>query len=211
MVEKGRGWWVSPVRLMGMVWDRRRESLEDRIRDFVKRGGKVVAYGAVGGPQQTAYYQSKVVPVDESIGDYDPLRDLVYFAHKYGLKVRVYINVHWFDRNFYESHKDWAQVRADGSPISDLYGEGWSMCVNSPWRDYSFKIIRELAENYEIDALFLDGPAIYGGCCYCKYCQEIFASKYGKEIPKEPDWRSLDWKRFIEFRYESLELSLIHI
>lgn len=205
MGKKRAEWWVSPVRLVGMYWNLKKEDLESAINDFINRGGKVVAYGAIGGPQQVAYYQSKIVQVDKSLGDYDPLEDLTKIAHRYGLKVRVYINVHWFDRNFYEAHKDWAQVKADGDPISDLYGEGWSMCVNSPWRNYSFEIIREIAENYDIDALFLDGPAIYGGCCYCKYCQDLFMKKYGVEIPQEPDWKNLDWKRFIEFRYESME------
>jgi len=198
------GWWISPVRLVGFSWDVKRERIEDAIKRFKDMGGRVIAYGAVGGPEQVAYYQSKVLPVSETIGDTDPMKELTETARKHGLRNRIYVNVHWFDRSFYEKHKDWAQVRADGTPISDLYGEGWSMCVNSPWRDFSFKILDEIARNYPVDAIFLDGPAIYGGCCYCKYCRDLFFEKYGVEIPKEPNWEDINWKRFIEFRYESL-------
>jgi uncharacterized membrane protein len=198
------GWWNSPVRLIGFSWDPKRESIEDAVKRFKERGGKVIAYGAVGGPEQVAYYRSKVLPVSETIGDTDPLKELTEAAKKYGLRTRVYVNFHWFDRNFYEKHKDWAQIKADGAPLSDLYGEGWSMCVNSPWRDFSFKILEEIARNYPVDAIFLDGPAIYGGCCYCKHCRELFFKEYGADIPREPNWEDINWKRFIEFRYESL-------
>jgi len=198
------GWWVSPVRLVGMPWSGKKEDLEEAIKKFKEQGGRIVAYGAVGGPEEVAYYQSRVVPVSKSIGDADPLRDLTEAVHRHGLRSRIYINVHWFDRSFYETHRDWAQVRADGTPISDLYGEGWSMCVNSPWREHSFQIIREIAENYAVDAIFLDGPAIYGGCCYCETCRKLFRGEYGVDIPAEPNWRDLNWKSFIEFRYESM-------
>jgi len=127
------GWWVSPVRLVGMPWSGKREDLEEAIRKFKEQGGRIVAYGAVGGPEEVAYYQSRVVPVSKSIGETDPMKDLTEAARQHGLRSRIYINIHWFDRSFYEVHRDWAQVRADGTPISDLYGEGWSMCVNSPW------------------------------------------------------------------------------
>lgn len=197
-------WWISPVRLMGLAWDRSKESAEDAIKRFKDEGGRVVAYMAVGGPEQIAYYQSRILPVAETIGDADPMKELTEAARKHGLKSRIYINVHWFDRRFYEAHRDWAQIKADGSPISDLYGEGWSMCVNSPWREFSFKIIEEIVRNYTVDAIFLDGPAIYGGCCYCKHCRDLFYRNYGVDIPREPNWENMDWKNFIEFRYESL-------
>jgi DNA-binding MurR/RpiR family transcriptional regulator len=37
------GWWNSPVRLMSFSWDPKRESIEDAVKRFKERGGKVIA------------------------------------------------------------------------------------------------------------------------------------------------------------------------
>ena len=76
--------------------------------------------------------------------------------------------------------------------------------MNSPgYRDWSFQIIRDLAA-YEIDGIFLDGPIFIADGCFCDACRSGFKQRYNADLPKKTDWTNADWKRFIEFRYESI-------
>lgn len=137
--------------------------------------------------------------------DFDYLRSYTPYAHKYGIKVISYLNMHWYSYEFAEKHLDWEQIMSPGQSygrIHPLYGNGTTFCVNSPWRDWAFGLIKE-AMKTGIDGVFLDGPVVFHDCCYCCYCQTKFREKYGKDIPKE-DWRNPLWKIFMEFREDSL-------
>jgi hypothetical protein len=152
-----------------------------------------------GGEKGIFYFKTKIaksVPRD-FFSEYLPE------AHKRGIKVLAYYNVHWINIEFGKEHPEWLQVNADGKIIDNLYGSGNAPCVNSPWREWSFQGIRDLA-SYDIDGIFLDGPIFVPGACYCKSCQEKFRQKHGLELPRKEDWRNPAWRKFIEFRYESI-------
>jgi len=137
--------------------------------------------------------------------DFDSLRSYVPYAHQYGIKLLVYLNMHWFSYDFAKAHPDWEQITSGGDPygkIHPLYGNGTTFCVNSPWRDWAFRLIEETMKT-GVDGVFLDGPVIYPDCCYCSHCQEKFKDRYSREIPKE-DWQDPLWKEFIEFREDSM-------
>jgi len=138
-------------------------------------------------------------------GDFDSLREYLPYARKYGIKLLVYLNMHWYSYDFAAKHPDWEQRIATGESygrVHPLYGNGTTFCINSPWRDWAFALIRETAKT-GVDGIFLDGPVVYPDCCYCKYCQEKFEKRYGKPIPKE-DWLDETWKDFLEFREDSM-------
>lgn len=124
-------------------------------------------------------------------------------AHKRGIKVLAYYNVHWINVEFGREHPEWLQVDVRGRIISNLYGSGNAPCVNSPWREWSLQGIRDLA-SYDIDGIFLDGPIFVPEACYCEKCQEKFRDKYGFKIPRQEDWKNPAWRAFIEFRYNSI-------
>ncbi len=152
-----------------------------------------------GGVKGIFYFKTgtaKEVPRD-FFGEYLPE------AHKRGIKVLVYYNVHWISLAFGEDHPDWLQVNAEGKILDNLYGSGNASCVNSPWREWSFRGIKDLA-SYDIDGIFLDGPIFAPGACYCKSCQEGFKRRYGLELPRREDWKDPAWRKFIEFRYDSI-------
>jgi hypothetical protein len=81
------------------------------------------------------------------------------------------------------------------------------MCVNSPWRDWAFKLIIETAKT-GVDGIFLDGPVVFPGCCHCETCQRLFHEKTGAEIPEKEDWSNPLWKKFMAFREESMAIFL---
>ncbi|MGC8971071.1 MAG: beta-galactosidase trimerization domain-containing protein [bacterium] len=137
--------------------------------------------------------------------DFDSLRSYLPYARKYGIRLLVYLNMHWFSYKFAEDHPGWEQIMSNGEPygkVHPLYGNGTTFCVNSSWRDWAFKLIEETMKT-GVDGVFLDGPVIYPDCCYCESCQKKFKGKYGKDIPKE-DWQDPLWKTFIEFREDSM-------
>lgn len=140
------------------------------------------------------------------LGDFDLVREYVPHAKKYGINVIAYLNMHWFAYSFADQHRDWEQKTADGSSYGrqfPLYGDGTTFCVNSGWRDWSFEMIRE-AMKTGIDGVFLDGPVIFPGCCYCESCRAKFLSEYERDIPENEDWSDPNWIDFVQFRSRSL-------
>ncbi|RLE81441.1 MAG: hypothetical protein DRJ51_03810 [Thermoprotei archaeon] len=125
-------------------------------------------------------------------------------AHAKGLRVFVYVNVHWHDVKELDEHPDWFQVDYDGKIIDDVYGKGLMPCVNSPsWRNYSYGIIRKIAL-LNPDGIFLDGPVFHPRGCYCKYCKELFRKRYGMDPPRKGVIESELHLKFAEFQSDSM-------
>jgi hypothetical protein len=140
------------------------------------------------------------------LGDWDLIREYLPHARKYGIKVLAYLNMHWFSYDFAAQHPGWEQLLADGTPygqVSPLYGGGTTFCVNSGWRDWAMDMIAETMKT-GIDGVFLDGPVVFPGACYCPTCRETFKARYGADIPETEDWSDERWKDFIEFREDSM-------
>ena len=133
----------------------------------------------------------------------DYLKDYLPEAHKQGIKVIVYFNVHCYTKEFGNEHPDWLQLKEDQSPIDDVYGTGMSFCVNSPWREWVFQIVRDLGK-YNIDGIFYDGPIFFASTCYCQSCRELFQAKYNHPLPPKLDKKAPFWKDFIEFQSDSI-------
>ena len=194
------------------------EELRKTYRKAVELGIDIIevrSYTTVrdegGAPDiEYAYFKpSEVLPVYEGLEE-DFLKLQVDIAHKEGLLTRTYLNAHWYGTGFYKRHRDWAQVKADGRPVDNLYGHGYSMCVNTGYRDRMIKLILEVAKR-GVDIIFLDGPAYYPGACYCKACREKFYDLYGEDIPVKENWDNPLWRRFVKFRYKSLREFLVDV
>ena len=152
-----------------------------------------------GGEKGIFYFQTDIA---ESVPR-DFLAEYLPEAHARGIRVLIYYNVHWMQTEFAMRHPEWLQVERDGEIKEDLYGSGCAPCVNSPWRDWSLRGIRDLAR-YDIHGIFLDGPIFVPRGCYCDSCQRLFSNTYGEDLPREEDWGSPVWRDFIDFRYRSL-------
>lgn len=209
-------WWEKPVRMMrldyGADLQRVMETDLDELARWKKEDWNVNCEWVIGTPgiapglgHLTTFNTPKFEKYP-SLGDFDLIRKYLPHAHKHGLKVLAYLNMHWYSYEFGNSHPEWEQRTADGRSygrIRPLYGSGTTMCVNTPWRDWAFRLIQE-ATKTGIEGVFLDGPVVFPGCCYCKSCQEKFEDKYGKPIPAWEDWRNPLWKTFIGFREDSM-------
>jgi Hypothetical glycosyl hydrolase 6/Beta-galactosidase trimerisation domain len=124
-------------------------------------------------------------------------------AKKRGIHVMIYFNVHWYKQSFGKQHPDWVQIKQNGQPLTGVYETGTSFCVNSPYRDWCFQVVRDLCA-YPIEGIFYDGPIFFPETCYCKYCQEKYQKKYGASLPSKKDRRGPEAAKLLAFQAESL-------
>lgn len=199
-------WWRRPLAIADLGIARVDEVLELDAAEIAETK-RLLGFNAEhltcsdvnGGERGIFYFKTEIakdVPRD-FLAEYLPE------AHKRGIRVLIYYNVHWINVDFGKDHLDWLQVNAEGKVIDDLYGSGNAPCVNSPWREWSFRGIRDLA-SYDIDGIFLDGPIFAPGACYCRSCQEEFTCEHIMELPRNEDWKDPAWRDLIEFRYDSI-------
>ncbi|WP_257348947.1 beta-galactosidase trimerization domain-containing protein [Pseudalkalibacillus decolorationis] len=120
-----------------------------------------------------------------------------------GIHPIVYFNVHWLAESLATLHPHWQQHDVHSERIQSAYGTGGYSCINSPFRDYVFQTIRNLAR-YSIKGVFLDGPFYRVEGCYCPSCRELFYFKYKYELP---DWKNCSNSQqndFFNFKRESI-------
>ena len=156
--------------------------------------------GMLGGlDDQHFYFVSQVTAAKNP----DYLRAYMPAAKKGGIRVLIYFNVHWYTMAFVEQHPEWRQIRESGAPIDKVYDTGADFCVNSPWRQWCFQVLRDLAA-YPIDGIFYDGPIFFPDSCYCRWCKEKFRAKYGRDLPSKKNRTGRDFKDLVDFQAASL-------
>ncbi|MCZ2146618.1 MAG: beta-galactosidase trimerization domain-containing protein [Bryobacterales bacterium] len=146
------------------------------------------------------FFRSKVAAVENP----DYLRRYAPEAHKHGLRTFIYFNVHWYTVKFAEQHPDWRMMRENGRPLDKVYDTGADFCVNTPWREWVFQVLRDLAA-YPIDGIFYDGPVYRADTCYCRFCREKYRKQYGREMPSKANRTGKDFARLMEFQAGSLK------
>ncbi|NLS80175.1 MAG: hypothetical protein GXY76_23300 [Chloroflexi bacterium] len=135
----------------------------------------------------------------------DVLKEYLPEAHKLGIKVFIYVNVHWANKSFIEERPEWVQRKVDGEPLTGMYGgKGTAPCVNTSYLPWIAGLIEEMGSKYPIDGIFLDGPCFYVGTCYCPDCQRLFRERYGVDIREVTTEQHPHWPDFVQFRYDSI-------
>ena len=192
-----------------------------RILDLVTSMGQITALDAAAAAEKAAHaYNAEHLEIIDIAGGADA--DGFYFvtreasktnpdilkaylpeAKKRGLRVMIYFNVHWYTKEFGRQHPDWVQLKEDGQPLDGVYQTGTSFCVNSPYRDWCFQVVRDLCA-YPIDGIFYDGPIFFPETCYCKYCREKYQKKYGVGLPSKKNRRGPEAAKLLAFQAESL-------
>jgi hypothetical protein len=145
------------------------------------------------------FFKSKLAAVanPDYLGRYLPE------AKKRGIRTFIYFNVHYYTMRFAEEHPEWRQIRENGKPLDGVYSTGADFCVNSPWREWVFQVIRDLAA-YPIDGIFYDGPIYFPDTCYCKYCRAKFRKRYGTDMPPKSERTGKRFQQLLEFQADSL-------
>ena len=207
-------WWHLPARFMRVDYapDFSQVKYMDlgalaksRVEDWGINCEWVVGTPGFGDAGHLVTFKAEGYETYPGFEDFDYLRTYTPIAHKHGLRVISYLNAHFYSKQFAQDHPGWEQITCRGEAYGDespLYGHGTTLCVNSPWREWAFGLIRE-AMKTGIDGVFLDGPVIFPDCCYCSHCERKFRDRYGADIPQE-DWTNSIWRQFVSFREDSM-------
>ena len=209
-------WWLRPVRMMRREYISQFEEFMNSDLETLAKESKerwhincewvMATPGCAPGMAHVTLFNSEKFEKFPPLGDFDMLREYLPHARKYGIHLVPYINMHWYSYEWAVEHPGWEQLLEDGTPYgrkTPLYGGGTTMCVNSPWRDWAFEMIREVMRT-GVDGCFLDGPVVFPGACYCDSCRRLFARRTGRRrTPSYGDWTDPLWKEFLQFRAES--------
>jgi uncharacterized lipoprotein YddW (UPF0748 family) len=133
-----------------------------------------------------AYFQSALCPMGEGVPPgHDPLGYMVQQCHKRGIQVHA-----WFVNGSYgapeirgvlDKHPDWA--------VQDGSGTLWYDFSKPEVRRFESDLMIECLRKYDIDGLQFDYIRYGPHQCYCDYCQQTFARRYGF-APLTQEWRT---------------------
>ena len=201
---KDKRWYERPMAIMGHMMDAEGVDVESQVRLKRELGFDAEHWLAAdlssGGDDGRSYFFKTAAGFAQ-----DKLSEYLPIAHRAGLRVLIYLNVHWFNEKF---NPEWMQVDAEGKRIGAGYGAGYLACVNSPFEGWAAGMARDLGK-YDIDGVFLDGPIFHGRGCFCEFCARRFKEFCGLELPTRLPARqegAMDKKtrlKFMEFRRAS--------
>lgn len=127
----------------------------------------------------------------------EQIRRYVERAHGKGIRIIFYLAPGAGAAELVAAHPEYLQCRADGASANA------GPCMNSPYRDQLFGMVREVAR-LGSDGVFLDGPIVAQGACTCRFCQDLFRAANGAPLPAREDIHDPLWHRFMEFRYDTI-------
>ncbi len=155
-------------------------------------------------PGGTAFYQSEIAPHYPGLGERDLLAESIEAAHANGQKVVAYLASIWGNRDLYFAHPDWAQRKTDGRVTTwDEHYNSVAMDPLSPYRDYFASIVREIADNYDVDGFYFDEPSFQSWSA-SRACQRAFEVEFGLPLPTEEQWDDPLFQTFLNWRYEQI-------
>lgn len=153
----------------------------------------VYAHSHVG----LCFYPSRIGPMHKGLDGHDIVAEVVDRCHKNDIHVVLYLSlIH--DTWAYRNHPDWQIKGADGQGIAERSRYGLC-CPNSPYREYTAAMAREVAAMPDIAGVRFD-MTFWPAVCYCPYCQKRYAEEMGDELPKTIDWQDPRWVRFARQR-----------
>jgi hypothetical protein len=202
-------WWNKPLfgvtlELSGAS-DLRSMDVKSLVRKLIENGvNLIVAFSLGYWPGGTSFYQSRIAPHHPDLNNRDFLAEIIEEAHKHNVKVVSYVNVLWGNREMYLTHPEWAQRKLSGAPVSwDANYTSVAMCPNTPYRDYIIKVVKEIAENYDVDGFYFD-EASFQSWCSCSTCKKLFKEETNLELPTQENWGDPAWNKFISWRYQKI-------
>jgi|DewCreStandDraft_1066081.scaffolds.fasta_scaffold00753_34 hypothetical protein len=158
-----------------------------------------VRFGTIG---YWAYFQTPHYPMHPQLGERDLLREAVDACHQAGLRLIAYIPLsHPMAHAALRQRPAWAQRDLDGQRHG-WYHAGdrgrpflYRICSRGLYRPVAREITRQIVANYDVDAIYFDGPHYYTPC-YCYGCQESFRERTGMPLPRIRRGREaeLDWQ-----------------
>ncbi|MBQ8173952.1 MAG: beta-galactosidase trimerization domain-containing protein [Clostridia bacterium] len=174
-------WWVreQPL-LINAIQIRVKKGDEAAVREYVAPWGfdtEQLYYALEVGDEKNG----KMVYYDEKKHG-TVLEEHLRVSKQFGLREIVYTNNHVINYDIAQEHPEYSQIKKDGTPMM-AYGDYNLVCVR-PGGAFHRAMIEDIRGlcSHDIDGIFLDGPLMFEGGCYCPTCQAAFEKKYGHSI-----------------------------
>ncbi len=193
-------------------------SMEEHL-DLMQEVGLEVQIISGEHDRGTPRFPSKMLPPQENC-DFDLIPRFLDLAHQGDILVIAYYPM-IYTKPLKKLHPEWmmrwlddGRPRGLGPSPENL---GW-FCFNSPYRDWIIEYLSEYLDHLDLDGFFFDdmnwgsheGQPLYTACC-CAYCREIFLADTGLKIPEKVDFESVDFRRFVAWRYDKVRDFLAHV
>ena len=155
----------------------------------------------------TPRFRSKMLPPHPNV-DNDLLPLFLERVHEKGIIALSYYPI-IYTKPLLPLHPEWKmQFLDDGRPEPENLG--W-FCFNSPYRDWLPAYLIEFMDNLDLDGFYFDDTNCgthedrpWSPSCCCSYCEELFRTETGLEIPRKVDFDSMTFRRFVNWRYEKM-------
>lgn len=139
---------------------------------------------------------------DPQMGDRDNTRYLVELCHKNKIRYLAYYWAQREPKSVAAAHPEWRGVNSKGQKTCYF-------CINTPYRQLVRDRIVELVAKVGVDGIFFDMFHARADECYCEGCKAKFRQLTGQEPPTVEDLTNPLWRRWVDFRYRSLEDAML--
>lgn len=186
----------------------------EEYMDLMAELGLEVQVVALEHDRGTPVFPSKILP-PHPYAERSRLPRFLELAHEKGIIVIGYYPM-IYTKPLKAMHPEWLmKFLDDGRPAPENLG--W-FCFNSPYRDWLPRYLIEFMDNLDIDGFYFDdmnwgshedGPW-FTGCC-CDDCRALFKEETGLDIPTRIDFDPLDFRRWVNWRYDKLREYIAHV
>ncbi|MCW3105852.1 MAG: Beta-galactosidase, partial [Segetibacter sp.] len=142
----------------------------------------------------------------------DLVGDLLKRLHAKGIRVLGRFDMSKINEALAAKKPEWLYVGTDGKNVN--YNGQVHTCVNGGYQQqYTFDILKETIENYDLDGIFFNMPGyttsdysgVYHGICQCGNCKKRFHDSTGMTLPVKEDMNDPVYRRYNAFRKATSE------
>lgn len=179
------------------------EKLGDAVAEMGADSALVYANNVFG----LTFFKSAYAPKLKNVPD-NFVGQWLEALRKRKIKTVLYHAVYW-QEYLAVHHPDWCVLTSGMKPMKFSVGPPEAvvtfLCLNSPFRPYYMKQVKEIADRYSFDSWFVDEFFFgQGMVCYNPYCVAKWKARTGKDLPRPlPDEMFPEYLDFMQDSYHS--------
>lgn len=155
-----------------------------------------------------AFYPTKLPFHHRSanLGDSDPFGALVQVARALGMHVMARVDPHAIHQDAADAHPEWLARDEQGNAIEhdSMPGVFWTDPFSTYLREHITEIAKEIARDYDVDALFANRWETVKGVSYSDPVARRFRAETGHDLPRLRDLDDPAWPAYTAWRRREL-------